>query len=232
MSSVVAILNVLPFEKQTLDELFLFYNILRGCLILVNIVLAVMITAKVNQMKLRENDPINALIQRLRYFPVIQIITRFGPCVYEFYYGKISFDSNQFDSTSFTLQKRTFLWLFSLTAPSTGIGFFFVFLMMQPNAYKCLRAKVCTMLSIVPISSSICYCFCYPQNKKTTGSGRLSAFGTTLSAILDPSIDQDDISISEPFVKGCNNKGVQQGGGGCHSTRSKRENFLSRNSKD
>lgn len=87
-----------------------------------------------------DNDPIKALAYRMLFYPVVQIITRFGAAWYELAYG---FNTDWNPSYS-TLQQAS-LMVYSLTLPSAGIGFFIVFFLVTPGSrpvfYRLLTGK-------------------------------------------------------------------------------------------
>eukprot|EP01038_Epipyxis_sp_PR26KG_P008578 gene8578-11591_t len=67
---------------------------------------------------------INILVNRMKYYPLVQAICRSGAAWNEFDLGKFSNFNSQITA--------------AVLAPSIGAGYFFVFLIMQPNALRLL----------------------------------------------------------------------------------------------
>lgn len=76
------------------------------------------------------DNAIITMVSRLKYYPLIQALARSGLTVYEMQYG-YDFDPNPISSERFQLQIYS-----ALIAPSASVGYFFVFLYMQPHAYN------------------------------------------------------------------------------------------------
>jgi len=74
------------------------------------------------------NSPLGALVSRMSYYPVVQVLTRFPSAWLTFGYA-LTHKSTQYD--------RNFVFvnvLDAVLAPSGGIGFFITFLVLQPDA--------------------------------------------------------------------------------------------------
>ena len=76
------------------------------------------------------NNAIITMVSRLKYYPLIQALARSGLTVYEMKYG-YDFDPNPITPARFRLQIYS-----TLITPSASVGYFFVFLYMQPHAYN------------------------------------------------------------------------------------------------
>lgn len=129
---------------------YYYYISLRAVSIVVNIVLCGMLIVRLNGMGIyifsgKSNDsihPIAALSSRMILYPIIQVLTRLGAIWMELAYpaGTVADDDSALhDDPSY----RIALTLFSIFGPAAGIGFFVVFIFMQPKAlmhlYKWLR---------------------------------------------------------------------------------------------
>ena len=75
---------------------------------------------------------INVLSMRMIYYPLMQAVTVLPASIYESLYGIHQADPN--NNTQFAVD-----CIFAITAPSAGIGYLVIFLVMQPNAYKHFR---------------------------------------------------------------------------------------------
>eukprot|EP01034_Spumella_vulgaris_P026192 gene26192-32729_t len=79
------------------------------------------------------NDPLKTLAGRLKYYPMVQICTWIGAAWYEFEYGFTisSFDGEGRKST----MQLVCIYVDAICSPSAGLGFFVIFLVVQPTAY-------------------------------------------------------------------------------------------------
>lgn len=83
-------------------------------------------------------DPIRVLSSRLKYYPIVQIITRSGAMWYQLQYGD---NWNNVGDTGSFLQILS-LCFYSVCLPSAGFGYFIVFLIVQPTAYRHLKKRI------------------------------------------------------------------------------------------
>jgi hypothetical protein len=81
----------------------------------------------------------------MMYYPLMQAFCRLGACIYEPIYG-----FGDYPGHTSSIQFALSCWV-SLTAPSSGIGYLIIFLIMQPNAYRLLVS----WLTCSPILSSL-----------------------------------------------------------------------------
>jgi len=78
------------------------------------------------------------LVQRLLYYPVVQVISRFGLSWFELEYG-FAFGLYDGSSTRFAV-----LCLAAAAAPCCALGYLIIFLKMQPRAWLFLLSRVTT----------------------------------------------------------------------------------------
>jgi hypothetical protein len=78
---------------------------------------------------------IQVLVDRLKYYPIVQIISRIGPSWYEIEYGY------NFTATDISLTRCISDISVSILAPVAAIGYFAIFLLMQPKAYQFLMHR-------------------------------------------------------------------------------------------
>eukprot|EP01038_Epipyxis_sp_PR26KG_P015672 gene15672-21198_t len=72
---------------------------------------------------------INTLVNRMKYYPLVQAICRSGAAWNEFDFGNFSTYPSQISA--------------GICSPSTGAGYFLIFLLMQPNALKMVTELIC-----------------------------------------------------------------------------------------
>lgn len=96
------------------------------------------------------NELLLVLTKRLKYYPVVQIATRAAAAWWDIRYG---FGSNSWTG-GYTLEKQISQFLYDVTNPFAGIGFFIVFLFVQPSIYKEFQQLVGWFLT------SCCCCCC------------------------------------------------------------------------
>jgi len=86
-------------------------------------------TPRVTSLKSSASDPLRALANRFKYYPIVQVLSRVGVAWYEELYGHgYTYDADE------SLSKRISFFLYVLTLPSAGLGFFLVFVMVSPGA--------------------------------------------------------------------------------------------------
>lgn len=73
--------------------------------------------------------PLLVLSSRLKFYPICQVVTRLWPTIYEFIHGY----NDDVPPTGFWSSFA--FYLYCLFLPSAGIGYYVVFLVMQPQAY-------------------------------------------------------------------------------------------------
>ena len=83
-----------------------------------------------------QKDPVRALVNRMKYYPIVQIICRGAATWFECQYG---FSTYNFIEQA-TLSYRAADIIYVITLPSAGIGFFFVFVINSPGTLQYLTA--------------------------------------------------------------------------------------------
>ena len=87
--------------------------------------------------------PVTVLAGRLKWYPIVQAISRGGASWYEFVYG-----SSPGTYKNLTAAHTVALFLFAISTPLAGIGYFAIFLMMQREAMdifkRIMRNCCCT----------------------------------------------------------------------------------------
>lgn len=94
------------------------------------------------------NEPIIELSRRIKYYPIVQIISLLGITWYFFAYIL-----HLFGDGDMNLQLAVW-YIYSVLSPAAGIGYFVVFLTVQPYAYKHLSRRIREFLG-VPIDRTI-----------------------------------------------------------------------------
>eukprot|EP01039_Chlorochromonas_danica_P017104 gene17104-20329_t len=127
-------------ENDNLVEISIvfIYNDMRMFSIFLNFVFVSLIMIRISRSGGNANSPqeiaIRTLARRMVYYPVIQAISRSGSSWYEFAYGT-DFDQQNVSNTEYSAM------IFSaLITPTVSIGYLFIFLAMQPNAYREMEA--------------------------------------------------------------------------------------------
>ena len=139
-------------EYQTLYSTTVFvYASFRVLSILFNFVAYLVLTLRLRRMGLSLNSnknqplhPVAALSSRMIYYPIVQVLTRCAAAWMEFGYppsgpGNDDVPSDTVKSTSYQVAN----FLYAVSGPSAGVGFFLIFLFMQPAAFSHLKAKIC-----------------------------------------------------------------------------------------
>jgi hypothetical protein len=85
-----------------------------------------------------ESRAIWALARRLMYYPIVQALARFGFSWFEISYG---FD---FAVTTVSTAEFAALCVIAVTTPLGGVGYFVIFLVMQPHSWEFLKSRMLT----------------------------------------------------------------------------------------
>jgi hypothetical protein len=80
------------------------------------------------------------LIDKIKYYPIVQVVTRAGAAWYEYNYGTYGVDFSNCEEPG-PVEAISAMMCFVLT-PSAGIGYFMVYLRAQPLAYRYLKSAV------------------------------------------------------------------------------------------
>lgn len=125
------------------------YGFLRALSITINIVLYLVLTTTLylrnrNAPK-RTNDPLEVLVNRFKYYPLVQVISRAAVIIHEYKYG---FEYTHPDG-SVTWPEKISLYLYVTTLPSLGVLYFLVFLSVSPGAFETLKLSVRRAFSLL-----------------------------------------------------------------------------------
>lgn len=93
-------------------------------------------------MRRKTNELIIALVTRLRYYPIVQIVTGICGIWWDLEFG---FDPVRGSPEHYTLVETICTFMYAITNPWAGIGYFLIFLYVQPSAYKFLCHKAANM---------------------------------------------------------------------------------------
>jgi hypothetical protein len=123
------------------------YGVMRILSIVFNIICYFLLRRKLSMIKKKSptsmqlapaiDTPLHALAARFKYYPIIQVLSRIGVSYYENIYGH----EYKFDSSSSLKKKLALLW-YVVSLPSAGLGFFVVFLVVTPGAYRHFRKHI------------------------------------------------------------------------------------------
>lgn len=80
-----------------------------------------------------KNDPIKTLAHRMKYYPVVQVLSRLAAAWYEAKYN--SGDDFTYNSAE-SVQEKISMIIYALTLASAGIGFFIIFVIVTPGAWE------------------------------------------------------------------------------------------------
>lgn len=111
-------------------------------------------------MRRKTNELIIALVTRLRYYPIVQILTGICGIWWDLEFG---FDPVRGSPEHYTLVETICTFMYAITNPWAGIGYFLIFLYVQPSAYKFLCHKVANLCTSSKPSTA-------PRNAGQAGS--------------------------------------------------------------
>jgi hypothetical protein len=97
-------------------------------------------------------DPVRVLSSRIKYYPIVQVVTLSGAFWYVFQY---SFNTQSYNKSPMPLAQQVSLVFYAITLPSAGLGYFAIFLLFQPQAYNHFRKR---------LGEAYQWCCCY-RNK-------------------------------------------------------------------
>lgn len=153
IANIPSVLICIPYfvYVQTADP-YQFYISLMGYfyirlisifLIVITCILTIYSARKITISKMKyeqsiESQAIWALARRLLYYPIVQVIARFGFSWFEMMYG---FD---FSVTAVSNLEFAVLCVIAITTPFGGVGYFIIFLVMQPNSWDFLKSRLLT----------------------------------------------------------------------------------------
>jgi hypothetical protein len=88
--------------------------------------------------------PVCVLASRMIFYPVVQVLTRLPAAWLEFGYEmpeEAMDDDAAYQQQLQTRAYQTAMTLYSISSPCAGVGFLFIFLLMQPAAFRHLKAR-------------------------------------------------------------------------------------------
>lgn len=82
-------------------------------------------------------DSVRNLVNQIKYYPIIQVVSRIMVFWYEFYYNH-----NYKYNSNYSLLQKISLILYVISLPSAGIGYFLIFINVSPGAITFLKSKL------------------------------------------------------------------------------------------
>ena len=132
------------------------YGGIRVVSILINLILYIVLTITLylrNRNSTKKNCPLEVLVNRFKYYPLVQVVSRAAVVIHEVKYG---FEYYYEDGEAGGMQKQVSLYFYVVTLPSLGVLYFLVFLNVSPGAYSTLRHT--TQRILRSMGSFFCYC--------------------------------------------------------------------------
>lgn len=165
LSSIVMIPSIsiglsIPLVISNLSALSIasyFYSYFRWASIVFNVVVYLVLTLKLKARRFKRSrllgpegiDPIEVLTHRMKYYPIVQVITRGGSLWYESQYG---YGYSYFLSTS--TEYRVSVMVYAICLPVAGIGYFLIFVLLCPGAstrlYNTFASLTCGKCPLLP----------------------------------------------------------------------------------
>lgn len=185
-SIALAIYSTVAFAKGNEIISGDIYNYVRLLSILLNIFVYAIVT---KILWTPTYQPLLVLSSRLKYYPICQVVTRLWPTIYEFIYGY----SNEIPADFW----HSFgFYLYCLFLPSAGVGYFFVFLVMQPQAHEKFLAlfSKCKCPSKESTPTKV-----FSSNSRSSGSILQSDIGESIVDRMLPSygdMDEDELAMA------------------------------------
>lgn len=156
--SVLVILVGMFSTGETQQITLLIYYYLRVASIAFNILIYSLINWELYNRKHEwdrlTKDPVEELVKRLQYYPVVQVLTRVFPTWNEFQYGVLNYNYN----TNLPIDQQTAVLGMAITEPCAGIFFFIIFLSVSPGSFALLRKQIRNILLKFPSC-------CFSQDK-------------------------------------------------------------------
>lgn len=156
-SVVVALLTQLlePTNTSWKNPSYFTYYLLQISSMVLNIIFYISVMVLLNRRSsaadedARNNDPVRLLVERLRLYAMVQVACRVPVLWYSPLVGQ--FNSSLFDLSSQDNFEKASTIICAATIPSSGIGFFLIYLKYTPGAYLLLRNtffEACYLLRI------------------------------------------------------------------------------------
>ena len=141
VSLLLGVIIVATLDTSGGKDFLIFYYWFRFASIMVNVIVTYLIHRKCQQMGFgaQGHHPVTVLAKRLKCYPIVQTVARIGASWYELFYG---FGSDSYKEAEHgTVQLKVALLCYAFFTPIAGIGFFLIFLLMQPSAYDAFRDR-------------------------------------------------------------------------------------------
>ena len=137
---------------------FVSYTWLRLVQIIVNAIIFCVIVRELRGMRITEasHSPIYVLSTRLALYPLIQVVSRFGPSWYNLQYSQ-SVSKYPTHVPAPDLTQTVSLFFAVIFQPSAGFGYFMVYIIMQQGAYQELLRQICLLIGrkyVAPLRKS------------------------------------------------------------------------------
>eukprot|EP01033_Poteriospumella_lacustris_P012923 gene12923-9243_t len=140
----------------------------------------------------KTNDLLVVLVRRLKYYPIVQVISRVAALIWDAQYGFGEYTWAQNKSVMEVVVQI----LYDITNPCAGIGYFLVFLWVQPSAYACFREMVAACAS--------CRCCCGSDSGTgDSGQRRPQSSATVVDTVINNPLTSSEFfasSVDHPMV--------------------------------
>lgn len=140
----------------------------------------------------KTNDLLVVLVRRLKYYPIVQVISRVAALIWDAQYGFGEYTWAQNKSVMEVVVQI----LYDITNPCAGIGYFLVFLWVQPSAYACFREMVAACTS--------CRCCCGSDSGTgDSGQRRPQSSATVVDTVINNPLTSSEFfasSVDHPMV--------------------------------
>lgn len=195
VSFTLATVTVVYYSNEGINySLQWTYLALRYASIIFNIVIYAMVWGKLGKMgfwgkenaQKRKFEPLVALTSRLKYYPVLQILSIIGETAYGVTFG---FKTDSYGASHMSPMQSTFLCLYAVSSTSAGLGYFIVFLTVQPKAYNHFKEKI-----LKPCSAVLCCCCNYATTSSNQSTGNTD---TTRSCSVESEKDTNQVLASQ-----------------------------------
>eukprot|EP01034_Spumella_vulgaris_P028563 gene28563-35445_t len=147
----------------------------------------------------QSKDPVRVLSSRIKYYPIVQVVTLSGAFWYVFQY---SFDTQSYNTSPMPIAQQVSLVFYALTLPSAGLGYFTIFLLFQPQASSHFRKR---------LREAYQWCCCYKRkngNNVLHGARQHSSNGDT----ANNSTTSGTLTAMEGFTSDRNESLLADGG--------------------
>lgn len=153
--SIGAINGTVCYAMPTYYDIYWLYFGVRFISIVLNALLYIVVSVLLNlpyrstwfnwtlsdfAVRRKTNALLVILVSRLRYYPLVQILTQVWSIWWDLEFGFDPYVTASFNDLS--LPQKICNYLFAITSPWAGIGYFAIFLYIQPSAYHIFRVTM------------------------------------------------------------------------------------------